>query len=231
MRKKKKYRLLVVDDDQDILELLRYNLEKDGYKVKLVADSTKAIDTALDFHPDLIILDIMMPHPNGIELCRDIRKLTDFRNTYIFFLTAKSEGYYQQAALDTGGDDYIEKVMGLRALTQKVATVLRKKFTIRKSIPELRIGNLVINRRSQTVLINDRRLELSRPEFELLFFLAQNPGKEIAANQLLSSIWGSENYIADGSVEMYIQNLTNKIGLNLIQRTPDYRYRFNAGSV
>ncbi|QOI98167.1 MAG: response regulator transcription factor [Flammeovirgaceae bacterium] len=231
MRKKKKYRLLVVDDDQDILELLRYNLEKEGYKVKLVADSAKAIDTALEFHPDLIILDIMMPHPNGIKLCRDIRKLNDFRNTYIFFLTAKSEGYYQQAALDTGGDDFIEKVMGLRALTQKVATVLRKKFTIRKSIAELRVGNLIINRRSQTVLFQDKRFELSRPEFELLFFLAQNPGKEIAANQLMGSIWGSENFIADGSIEMYIQNLTQKLGFNLIHRTPDYRYRFNSGVV
>lgn len=218
---------MVVDDDQDILELLRYNLEKEGYKVKLVADSTKAIDTAREFHPDLIILDIMMPHPNGIELCRDIRKLDDFRSTYIFFLTAKSEGYYQQAALDTGGDDFIEKVMGLRALTQKVASVLRKKFVIRKSVPELRCGNLVIYRRSQTISMYNKRFELSHPEFELLFFLAQNPGKEITANQLVGSIWGSESYMVEGSVDMYIENLINKLGLDFIDRTPDYSYRFN----
>jgi two-component system alkaline phosphatase synthesis response regulator PhoP len=230
MHKKRRYRLLVVDDDQDILELLRYNLEKEGYKVKLVADSSKAITVVKEFDPDLIILDIMMPHPNGIELCRDIQKLSSFRDIYIFFLTAKSEGYYQQAALDTGGDDYIEKIMGLRALTNKVASVLRKKLIIRKSIPELRIGKLVINRRSQSVTINGIRYELSRPEFELLFFLAQNPGKEIGASQLLGSIWGSENYIVDGTVEMYIQNLTGKLGLNLIQRTTDYRYRFDPGS-
>lgn len=217
---------MVVDDDQDILELLRYNLEKEGYKVKLVADSSKAIAIVKEFNPDLIILDIMMPHPNGIELCRDIRKLKAFQDIYIFFLTAKSEGYYQQAALDTGGDDFIEKVMGLRALTNKVATVLRKKFTIRKSIPELRIGNLVISRRSQSVTVNGKRCELSRPEFELLFFLAQNPGKEIGASQLLGSIWGSANYIVDGTVEMYIQNLAGKLGFNFIQRTTDYRYRF-----
>lgn len=227
MGKKKKHRLLVVDDDQDILELLQYNLEKEGYKVKLVADSSRAIDTAIQFHPDLIILDIMMPHPNGIELCREIRKLRTFRDVHIFFLTAKSEGYYKQAALDTGGDDFIEKVMGLRALTNKVACVLRNKFIIRKSIPEIRIGNLIISRRSQSVTISGQRLELSRPEFELLFFLAQNPGKAIATNQLLGSIWGSENYIADGSVDTYLQNLIAKLGLNLIERTPDYRYRFD----
>ncbi|MFN3839923.1 MAG: response regulator transcription factor [Cyclobacteriaceae bacterium] len=227
MRKKKKYRLLVVDDDQDILDLLHYNLEREGYKVKLVADSTKAIETALEFNPDLIVLDIMMPHPNGIELCRDIRKLAEFRNTYIFFLTAKSEGYYQQAALDTGGDDFIEKVMGLRALTQKVATVLRKKFTIRKSIPELRLGNLTINRRAQSISIGGRSFNLSRPEFELLFFMAQNHGREISAGSLLGTLWGSANYLVDGSIEICIQNLQNKLGSNLIYRTADYRYRLD----
>ncbi len=226
MGKKKKYRLLVVDDDLDILELLKYNLEREGYKVKLVSDSTRAIEAAEEFGPDLIILDIMMPHPNGIELCRDIRKRKEFSNVFIFFLTAKSEGYYQQAALDTGGDDYIEKIMGLRALTYKVGSVLRKKLIIRKSIPELRIGNLVINRRSQSVSVGNERYELSQPEFELLFFLAQNPGKEISAGNLLGSIWGSDNYLVDGSVEMYIQKLVAKIGDNLVQRTTGYRYRF-----
>jgi two-component system alkaline phosphatase synthesis response regulator PhoP len=225
MGKKRKYRLLVVDDDQDILELLRYNLEQEGYKVKLVADSAKAIETALAFGPDLIILDIMMPHPNGIELCRDIRKQKELSHVFIFFLTAKSEGYYQQAALDTGGDDCIEKVMGLRALTYKVGSVLRRKLTIRKSIHELRIGNLVINRRSQSVSVGNKHFDLSQPEFELLYFLAQNPGKEISVGNLLGSIWGSDNYLADGSVEMYIQKLVAKVGYNLIQRTPDHRYR------
>jgi len=110
--KDKRYRVLVVDDDFDILDLLEYNLEKEGYKVKTLDDSHKAVNLAKNFSPDLIILDVMMPHPNGIELCREFRSLKQFQDTYIFFLTAKSEYYYQQAALDTGGDDYIEKIIG-----------------------------------------------------------------------------------------------------------------------
>ena len=112
MREKKHFRVLVVDDDKDILELLEYNLEKEGFTVKTIDESQDAVTVAKDFSPDLIILDIMMPHPNGIEICRELRSMKRFADTYIFFLTAKSENYYHEAALDTGGDDYIEKVIG-----------------------------------------------------------------------------------------------------------------------
>src|SRR5687768_3265879 len=151
MSDKKSFRVLIVDDDCDILELLSYNLQREGFKVRSLEDSHEAVKAAQDFGPDLIILDIMMPHPNGIEICRELRSLKRFADTYIFFLTAKSEDYYQHAALDTGGDDYIEKVMGLRALTYKVNTVLKRKFVIRKSIAELRFGNMKICRRSNSV--------------------------------------------------------------------------------
>src|SRR5688572_32768 len=144
MGDKKPLRVLVVDDDKDILELLEYNLEKEGFKVKTLHDSSSAVETAKDFLPDLIILDIMMPRPNGIEICRELRGMQLFSGTYIFFLTAKSESYYQQAAYDTGGDDFIEKVIGLRALTYKVSTVLKRRFVIRKSIIELKVGNMRI---------------------------------------------------------------------------------------
>src|SRR5688572_27533888 len=120
MGDKKPFKILLVDDDYDILDLLKYNLEKEGYKVKTLHDSTGAVHVAKKFSPDLIILDIMMPHPNGIEICKELRGIKRFEDTYIFFLTAKSESYYQQAALDTGGDDFIEKLIGLRALTNKV---------------------------------------------------------------------------------------------------------------
>jgi two-component system alkaline phosphatase synthesis response regulator PhoP len=225
MKEKKSFRVLVVDDDRDILELLEYNLEREGFKVKTLDNSSEAVAVAKDFFPDLIILDIMMPHPNGIEVCRELRKLQQFENTYIFFLTAKSESYYQQAALDTGGDDYIEKVVGLRALTYKVSTVLKRRFIIRKSIAELRIGDLLINRKSNSVKIGDREISLSKPEFELLFFFAQNPKKVISQENLLKNIWGSEIYLFDSSLEVYIQNLRNKLGLKLIQQTTDNRYR------
>lgn len=227
MSDKKSFRVLLVDDDRDILELLEYNLEKEGFKVKSIDDSLQAIDVAKEFRPDLIILDIMMPHPNGIEICKALRALKRFEETYIFFLTAKSESYYQEAALDTGGDDYIEKVIGLRALTYKVNTVLKRNFVIRKSIRELKIGDLVINRKLSSVKMKEAEITLSRPEFELLFFFAQNPRKAISHESLLRNIWGSEIYLFDTSIDVYIENLRQKLGLNLIHRTSDNRYRLD----
>ena len=225
MGEKRSFRVLVVDDDRDIQELLEYNLEKEGFKVMSLEDSWQAVKVAKEFMPDLVILDIMMPHPNGIEICKELRSLKRFEDTYIFFLTAKSETYYRQAALDTGGDDFIEKVVGLRALTYKVKTVLKRRFVIRKSIPELKVGNMVISRKSSTVKIGDFEVALSKPEFELLFFFAQNPDKVISQESLLKNIWGSEIYLFDTSIEVYIQNLKAKLGLDLIRRTTDKRYR------
>lgn len=227
--KEKKYRVMVVDDDYDILDLLEYNLEKEGYKVKTLDDSHQALSLAKKFSPDLIILDIMMPHPNGIELCREFRSMKQFQDTYIFFLTAKSESYFQQAALDTGGDDYIEKVIGLRALTYKIGSVLKRKLIIRKSMRELQIGNLVVKRKSNSVKIGDQEVSLSQPEFELLFFFAQNPKKEITLENLLNNLWGSEIYMFDASIEVYMQSLMKKIGLNLIHRIDEDHYRFDVG--
>jgi len=227
MGDKKHLRVLVVDDDKDILDLLEYNLEKEGFKVKILDDSFHAVDIARDFNPHLIILDIMMPHPNGIEICRSLRSIKQFEDTYIFFLTAKSENYYHEAALDTGGDDYIEKVVGLRALTYKVSTVLKKRFVIRKSIAELTIGNLRINRKSNSVSVGNHEVRLSKPEFELLFFFAQNPRKAISEESLLHNIWGSEIYLFDTSIGVYIQNLRKKLGINLIHETADHKYRLN----
>jgi len=220
-------KILLVDDDRDILDLLRYNLVKEGFDVYCVDSSHEAIAIAKDFNPDLIILDIMMPHPNGIELCRELRSLEQFENTYIFFLTAKSESYYQQAAFETGGDDFIEKIIGLRALTCKVRSVLKRKFQIRKSVNELRLGKLIIRRKSNSVHIGNKEIVLSKPEFELLFFFAQNPQKSISQENLLHNIWGSEVYLLDSSVDIYINNLRHKLGLNWIHQTKDKEYQLN----
>ncbi|MFZ6012686.1 MAG: response regulator transcription factor [Bacteroidota bacterium] len=222
---KKAFRVMVIDDDRDILDLLEYNLAKEGFHVKTIYDSSDAIAEVKDFSPDLIILDIMMPHPNGIEVCRTLRGMKRFEDTYIFFLTAKSESYYQQAALDTGGDDYIEKVIGLRALTYKVNTVLKRRFVIRKSVTEVYIGDIKINRKSSSVRVGNEEVVLSKPEFELLFFFAQNPTKTITLENLLCNIWGSEIYLFDTSIEVYMQSLRKKLGLDLIHKTGDSRYK------
>lgn len=225
MKGRDKARILVVDDDRDILELLAYNLEKEGFRVKSVDDSTKAIDIAKDFEPDLIILDIMMPHINGIELCKQFRQMPAFADTYIFFLTAKSEFYYQEAALDTGGDDFIEKIVGLRALTNKVITVLRQKMVIRKREKEINAGKLQLNRKSGVVKIGRHEVRLSRPEADLLFFMVQNQRKVITAENLLANIWGSDVYSAAKSVDVYMENLVRKLGDNWIIPLGHGRYK------
>lgn len=223
----KPYRILAVDDDPDILELLQYNLEKEGFKVVIEADGLRAVEISKRFHPDLIILDIMMPHITGIEVCRRLRQLPEFKSTYIFFLTARSEHYYQEAALDTGADDFIEKVMGLRALTNKVIHVLKRNFIIRKSVNKINLGPMQINRRAHTVFLHGEPVLLSKPEFELLFFFAQNPKKVISVEQLLSNLWGSEIYSAAPSIDTYLAHLGQKIGRQWIREVDRGQYRFS----
>ena len=218
-------RILIVDDDEDIVELLKYNLEKQHFLVKTLKNSKKAIFLACIFNPDLIILDITMPSPNGIEICQELRKLKRFENTYIFFLTANSENYYKQAVLKAGGDDYIEKINGLRALTYKINSVLKRDLNIRKSIPEVSVGTLRINRSTETVSINQTTVKLNRYEFELIFFLAQNFDKNISTSDLIHNLWGSEFYLSETSIKVFINNLEKKIGYNIIQSLPANEYR------
>jgi two-component system alkaline phosphatase synthesis response regulator PhoP len=229
MGEKKAFRVLVVDDDKDILDLLEYNLKVEGFKVLGIDNSSVAVACANDFLPDLIILDIMMPHPNGIEICRELRASDKFSNTYIFFLTAKSESYYQEAALDTGGDDFIEKIVGLRALTYKIKSVLKKSFVIRRGVQEMVVGNVLINRKARSASINGLEIVLSKPEFELLFFFAQNPDKVITLKNLLHNIWGSETFLYDSSIEAYINNLCKRIGTKLIHKLGNDRYMLHVG--
>ena len=215
-------RILVVDDDQDILDLLEYNLTREGFKVRTEGRSNEAVATCLEFDPDLIILDVMMPEMNGIEICKQLRAIRKFRDTFIFFLTARSEGYYQEAALETGGDDYIEKIVGLRSLTGKIKTVL--KLIIRKRIPEIHVGDLHIHRRAGSATVGNREIRLSRPEFELLFFFAQNPKKVISTDYLLANVLGSDAFSLGNSMELYIDMLMQKLNGHWIFKISNGKY-------
>jgi two-component system alkaline phosphatase synthesis response regulator PhoP len=220
------FRILVVDDDKDILELLKYNLEKEGFTVRTLDERLKAISVARNFSPDLIILDIMMPNLNGMEICSSLRALARFEKTYIFFLTAQSEHFSQLTALGAGADDYIEKVMGIRSLIYKVNSVLKMQLIIRKGIPAVVAGDLTLDRRSTSVKFQGKEIKLCSPEFDLLFFFAQNANREMSIQNIIHSIWGPEIYVSDGSVEMYIQNLRRKISPDIIEsyRTDCYRF-------
>jgi two-component system, OmpR family, alkaline phosphatase synthesis response regulator PhoP len=223
----KTHRILVVDDDPDILELLQYNLEKEGFQVKIEEDALKATETAIEFLPELVILDIMMPGISGIEVCKRLRKIEQFKSIHIFFLTGRSEPYYQEAAFETGGDDYIEKVMGLRSLTLKVIGVLRKKFKIRKRKTIVSVGGLKINRRNSTAKVHGNKVALSKPELELLYFFAQNPKKVVTAENLLNNIWYPDTSLVKSSINNYLENLAEKLGGPWIIDTGNGRYRFS----
>lgn len=217
-------RILIVDDDKDILELLKYNLEREGYKVAAELNSIHALETAKAFNPDLIILDIMMPKINGIEVCSSLRACDEFKSTYIFFLTAKSERYLQIEALSSGGDDFIEKITGLRALTHKVSTVLKNNLVIRKCVRQINLGDLNIDRADNTVYYKNKKVVLPKHEFELLYFLAQNPKKKISQESILNNIWGSEIYLLAKSVDAYVSSIETKLGDQIISRFKNKSY-------
>lgn len=227
MKNKEALRILLVDDDKDLLDLLKYNFEKEGFVVKTVSKIRKAIPAAQEFRPELIILDVAMPDGDGISLCRDIRGLRDFHNTFIFFLSARSENTFKEKAFAIGADDFIEKLSGLRALTNKVNAVLKNRFVIKKGVSTLAWDNLLVNHRSEVAYLNDKELTLSKPEFEILFFLMQNPNKVVSRKNLVKIIWGSEVFVLESSVRTCIENLRGKIGARFIEKLADDQYRFN----
>ena len=223
----KKHRILIVDDDKDILELLKYNLDKEGYEVYVEREARRSMNIANRIRPDLIILDIMMPELSGLEICSMLREQEYFRETFIFFLTAKSERYLQLEAFQRGGDDYIEKITGLRALTHKIGAVLKNDLVIRKSIPEITLKTMKIDRTKSAVIYDGRMIPLSKYEFELLYFFAQNPRKEITRDSILHNIWGSDIYLLAKSVDTYVNNICSKLGASLISRVRDGQYRLD----
>ncbi len=225
-----KHRILIIDDDKDIIELLQYNLIKEGYDVLGVSKSTDSMNAAKAFQPELIILDIMMPFINGIEVCKQLRSTPEFKNTYIFFLTALSDKELQQEALETGGDDFIQKITGLRALTHKISTVLKKKLVIRKCVKHIELGNLTIDRNSRLVTYKGKTIQLSESEFEIMYFFAQNPKKLISRESLLNNIWGSDVYLLAKTLDNYLKNVSEKLGVDLVKQVREGKYKLEASN-
>ena len=219
-------RILLVDDDRDLLDLLRYNFQKEGFHVKTVSKARKAIDAAREFRAELIVLDLSLPDGSGVDLCREIRNLNGFKSIPIFFLSACSANSCREKALEVGADDFIEKLSGLRALTNKVIAVLKHKFVIKKGVCELASDDLVIKKKAQVVYMNEKRIALSSPEFDILFFLMQNPNRNISRSNLVKVIWGSEIFVRDTSVENCVKTLQLKIGTKFIQTVDFGQYRF-----
>jgi two-component system alkaline phosphatase synthesis response regulator PhoP len=230
MAKNLQHRILVADDDKDICELLKYNLVKEGYEVEVAHDGLQAVEIAKNFKPELILLDIMMPHQDGVESCRQIRELPELTGVYIIFLTARAEEYSEVAAFDVGADDYIHKPIKPRALMSRIQAYFRRDKKKKKDNNAITLNNLVIDRSSYTVSIGDQSIPLPKKEFELLFFLAQNPNKVYSRDELLQNIWGYDVHVLARTVDVHIRKIREKIGENYISTIKGVGYKFEAES-
>ncbi len=221
-------KVLVVDDDSDIVELLEYNLVKEGYFVVTASNGKKAIEVTKDFIPDLILLDIMMPQMDGIETGRLLRQNPAIKNTYILFLTARSEEYSEVAAFEVGADDYITKPIKPRALMSRINALFRREAQKAESGDRIEILDLTINRKNYTVTQGESKsIVLPKKEFELLFFLAQTPNKVFSRDELLQKIWGADIYVLERTVDVHIRKLREKIGENYIKTLKGVGYMFS----
>ncbi|MGE0771600.1 MAG: response regulator transcription factor [Cyclobacteriaceae bacterium] len=227
MGNKPSHKVLVVDDEEPILELLKYNLEKQGYEVKTAIDGQIAVEVAKKFHPDLVLLDIMMPKMDGVEACRQLRAIPELQNTYIVFLTARSEEYSEIAAFDVGADDYITKPIKPRALMSRISALFRRESKKKTSNNQIKVGDLLIDRTSYTIKVKSKEISLPKKEFELLFFLAQNPNKVFSRDDLLQNIWGSDVYVLARTVDVHIRKVREKIGDEYITTVKGVGYKFN----
>lgn len=219
-------KILVVDDEEDILELLKYNLSKEGYEVKISSDGVKGVETAKGFVPDLILLDIMMPKQDGVETCRQIREIPELANCFVIFLTARSEEYSEVAAFDMGADDYITKPIKPRALVSRINALFRRESKKNKESNTISVGDLIVDRTSYTVKNGESKINLPKKEFELLYFLAQNPGKVFSRDELLHNIWGTDVYVLARTVDVHIRKVREKIGDGYISTVKGVGYKF-----
>lgn len=227
MGNKPNYKVLVVDDESDILELLQYNLKKEGFEVKTSTDGRKGVEIAKIFIPDIILLDIMMPHQDGVETCRQLREMPELRDAFIIFLTARAEEYSEVAAFDVGADDYITKPIKPRALMSRINALFRRGSKKKEDNNQVKIGNLHIDRTSYTVAVGETQVILPRKEFELLYFLAQNPNKVFSRDDLLQNIWGSDVYVLARTVDVHIRKVREKIGEGYITTVKGVGYKFD----
>jgi two-component system alkaline phosphatase synthesis response regulator PhoP len=227
MNSKQTHKVLVVDDEEPILELLKYNLEKSGYEVRTASDGMKAVDIAKKFIPDLVLLDIMMPKMDGVETCRIIRELPELQKTFVVFLTARSEEYSEVAAFDVGADDYIMKPIKPRALMSRISALFRRDSKKVTKSDLITVGDLVIDRTSYTISLGEREINLPKKEFELLYFLAQNPNKVFSREDLLQNIWGSDVYVLARTVDVHIRKVREKIGDDYITTIKGVGYKFS----
>lgn len=222
-----KHKILIVDDEPDIRELIEYNLKKEGYQVYTATNGQEAVTEAKRVLPDLIILDIMMPKMDGIEACRILRTMNEFKNTFMVFLTARSEEYSEIAGFNVGADDYIAKPIKPRALTSRVNAILRRNVQAEaEEDNKLEIADLVIDREAFLVFRKGERITLAKKEFELLYLLASKPGKVYTRDVILKNIWEESVVVTNRTIDVHIRKLREKLGDRYVSTVKGVGYKF-----
>lgn len=218
--------ILIVDDEEDILEFLEYNLKKEDFDVYTASSGRKAIEIAQKVHPDLIILDVMMPDLDGIETCKELRDLPGLKNTLIAFLTARNEDYSQIAGFDAGADDYINKPIKPRVLVSRIKALLRRNNPLNQNQVFETESGLRIDRNKYVIELDGKEITLPKKEFELLALLASKPGHVFTRDNILSSVWGAQVVVGDRTIDVHIRKLREKIGDKSIKTVKGVGYKF-----
>ncbi|MDK2842019.1 MAG: two-component system, OmpR family, alkaline phosphatase synthesis response regulator PhoP [Anaerophaga sp.] len=225
------YKILLVDDEPDILEFIGYNLKKEGFQVETATNGKDALKTAQSLNPHLIVLDVMMPGMDGIETCEEIRKIPSLKDTLVVFLTARGEDYSQIAGFDAGADDYITKPIKPRVLISRVKALLKR---FRSGIysdtagddTRISVGDLTIDKEKYVVISGNNELVLPKKEFELLLLLASKPDRVFTRDEIYSSVWGDNIIVGDRTIDVHIRKLREKIGQNHIRTIKGVGYKF-----
>lgn len=226
--KKTSTKILIVDDDPDIIEILTYNLSNEGYNVKSAVNGIEALKKAKKFIPDIILLDVMMPEMDGIEACSNLREIESLSKSMIIFLSARGEDFTQIAAFDAGADDYINKPVKPKILLKKISSISRRILSENNNTSNIIVGSLVIDRESYSVTHNKDEITLPRKEFELIYLLASKPGKVLTRDEIMFKVWGTQVVVGDRTIDVHVRKLREKIGEKYIRTIKGVGYKFKA---
>jgi len=225
--KSKSWKILIVDDEPDIVDFIEYNLQNEEFITAKAYNGDDALKIAADFRPDLIILDVMMPQMDGIETCRRLRQNPDLTSTYILFLTARSEEYSEIAGFEAGADDFVNKPVKPRALMSRINAIARRKsVTVDPESSAVSLKGIKIDPSSYTVTVGDEEVAFPKKEFELLYLLMSKPGKVFTREKILNKIWGESVYVVDRTIDVHIRKIREKIGDDMIQTVKGVGYKF-----
>jgi two-component system alkaline phosphatase synthesis response regulator PhoP len=217
-------KVLIADDEPDIVEILKYNLSKEGYQVVTAKDGDEALDKAKLTQPDLVVLDIMMPKKTGVEVCEIMRAQPVFKDTLILFLTALNDESTQIKGLETGADDYVSKPVSPKVFLSRVNALLRR--ANKTEAKTIQVANLTIDPERFVVLVDDKDVTLAKKEFELLYLLAAKPGRVFLRNEIMSQVWGNDVIVGDRTIDVHIRKIRQKLGIDCITTVKGVGYKF-----